>query len=114
MAQEQAVVARKRRRVVKPGAFYGILRVIGIILEAIGSAITVASVIGLIALLVKTAPDLASAQSYSEQRMAGFVFLLLLAWLITPLLIGLLGILLAVVGFVIYRLSTRPEAKPGV
>jgi hypothetical protein len=112
MTQEQTITARKRRRVVKPGAFNGILRIIGILMEAGGIAITAGSVIGFIVLLIKTAPGLASALSYSEQRMAGFVFLLLLAWLIIPILIGLFGIFLSVVGFGMYRLSTQPEAKP--
>lgn len=115
MTEGQTVIDKKKRRVPKPGTWFGILRVTGIILEIIGGVITVASVVGFIVLLIKTGPDLiAILTSSSVSQMAGFYLILLLTWLAVPLFTGLIGIVMAVVGFVFYLLATtRSVSLPG-
>ena len=45
---------------------------------------------------------------YSESRMAGFVIILLLVWLLVPLALVLLGVVGLGLGYVLRRVATRP------
>jgi hypothetical protein len=109
--QGQEVSAHRRRRVPKAGFIFSLLRVVGIILEAGGLLISAASVAGFIILLVRIAPGLVSALNFSEQKFAGFVFILYLVWLVVPVVVGILGMLVAVIGFACHRLGTLPIAN---
>ena len=115
MSREQTVFEKKRRRIPKPGTWFAILRVVGIIKEVIGGFIIAASAIGLIFILIRISPDLVGILDLPEiSQMGGFVIILWLMWVCLPLVTGLVGVLMTVVGLVCYRLATRPATKPGV
>jgi hypothetical protein len=106
MIQEQAIV-KKRRRVPKPGTGFMILLVLGIIMMVTGALIIVGSAIGLIVILVRIGPDLVDILPHvGESQMGGFVAILMLTWVCIPLVTGLIGVFMAAMGFVFYRLAT--------
>ena len=110
MTQEQTVL-KKRRRVPKPGTWFGILRVFGIIQEVIGGFIIAASAIWLIVLLVRLGPDLVAILTSSGiSQTGGFVLMGILVWLFIPMFFGCIGIFLASIGFVCCRLATTRQA----
>ncbi len=111
MAQKQVVPGRKPRRITKPGFFFSLLKAGGMFLAAGGLILLIGSIVAGIVLLVRSAPDIISALSYSEQRFSGFFLMLLLAWLVVPLIAGGIGIVFLVVGLVCVRLATRPAVE---
>lgn len=104
---------KKRSRVPRPGASFAFLRVIGLVLTAIGVLIIIASTVELIVLLIRLGPDLVDVLSYhGESQTAGFYLLLILFSLVLPLFTGLIGIVMGVIGFVFHRLASQPAAEP--
>jgi cytochrome b561 len=106
LTNEKPVPNGRRRRVPKSGLGFSLLRLFGIALQGIGVLIAIASCIGFFILLVRIAPGLTDAMQHLESQMAGFTFIIMLAWLFAPLVLAFLGAISFGLGFVFYRVST--------
>jgi hypothetical protein len=108
LTAERPVPTSRRRRIPKAGLGFSILRLFGLALQGIGVLIAIASCIGFFILLVRIAPELTEVMQHLESQMAGFTFIIMLVWLCAPLILVLLGAISFGLGFVFYRVSTRP------
>ncbi len=92
----------------KPGLGFAVVRLIGWSFKIIGGLLIGAAVAGFILMLVKAGPELISAFDQSpESTFAGFVFLVLLGYLLIFPLLGLAGAVLAGIGFLFGRWGTN-------
>jgi len=105
---EKRLSVGKSRRVTRRGPGFAFLRLLGIALEVGGALISIAASIGFVVILVRLAPGIASAMQYPESRMAGFVIILLLVWILVPLALVLLGVVGLGLGYILRRVATRP------
>jgi hypothetical protein len=104
----------RRPRRPKPGTGFLLVRLIGWFLKIIGGLLIATALINFIVMLVKTGSmlieTLIGAFHFPEQKMAGFIALTILGGLLAFVLLGLLGIILAGVGFALARWGTAPAA----
>ncbi len=108
LPKETPLPVRQTRRVLRTGFPFALLRLLGIVLEAAGALISIAASVGFVLILVRLAPEFASAIQQPESRMAGFVTIIFLVWLLVPLAIALLGVVGIALGYVLCRVATRP------
>ncbi len=84
----------------RPGLGFVLVRTIGWLLKITGWLLIGVAVIGFLIMLVRVGPEFIKAlEQSSEVKFAGFVFLLLLTYLLIFPLLGLVGAILAGIGF---------------
>lgn len=98
----------RRLRRPKPGTGFLLVRLIGWCFQTIGWLLMAAGLIGFLAILVKMGSTLLEAFQYAEQKMAGLVIIGILVWLAVFVLLGLVGVILAGIGFAFGRWGTEP------
>ena len=111
MPSQLAIASNKPRRRPKSGSGFALLRLTGWLLKAIGLLLAGLALLGFIVILVRAGPTLAEALQYPEQRMAGFIVLIVLGYLSVPLVLGLGGAALAGVGFALSYWGTKPAVS---
>jgi ABC-type phosphate transport system permease subunit len=100
--------SRKPRRP-KPGTGFLLVRLIGWCFKVVGGLLMIAGLFGFIAVLPKVISTIADAWQYlPEDKMAGFVVIGMLTWLLVFVLLGFSGIVLAGIGFALGRWGTEP------
>ena len=107
MPSQSKLFSRKPRRP-KPGSGFLLVRLAGWSLKIIGGLLIVAALISFIVMLVKTGPMLVEALQFPEQKMAGFIVLILLGGLSVFVLLGLGGAIFLGLGFVFSYWGTEP------
>jgi hypothetical protein len=100
-------VSRKPRRP-KPGTGFLLVRLIGWFLKFFGGLLIVSALAGSIVTLVRVSSTLIGALRFPEQKMAGFIVLMILGYLLVFLLLGLVGVIVTGIGFGFSRWGTEP------
>src|SRR5512147_1130975 len=99
MSAQPALSTRTLRRP-RPGTGFALVRLTGWLLKIGGGLLVLVALIGFLIMLVKVGPTLGDAlQHSSESQFAGFVFLLSLTYLLIFPVIGVVGAILAGIGF---------------
>ena len=106
----EPVSTARNRRVPKIGIGFAFLRFFGIVLQAIGVLVSVTACVGFVIILARSAPAFASAVQYTDSPMAGFVTIIMLAWLLVPLVFAFLGVISIGLGYVLHKIATRPAS----
>lgn len=96
----------KSRRLPRKGLFFTLVRIAGLLCKVAGLLLLAISVIGFLVMLVRIGPGLVGSMQYSEQKMAGFIFLLYLANLLIFPVVGLVGAAVAGIGFALGYVGT--------
>ncbi len=101
-----------KSRYPKPGLGFALLRTIGWIFKVTGWLLIGVAVVGFVIMLIRVGPELVRAlENSSEGKFAGFVFLLLLTYLLIFPLLGLVGAILTGIGFLFGRWGTNQAAE---
>src|SRR5512133_954614 len=99
----------RKSRHPKPGTGFLLIRLIGWFLKIIGLLLMLAALVGCLAMLPKIIPVITDAWQYlPEDKMAGLVFFGSLSWLLVFGLLGLVGAIMAGIGFAFGRWGTEP------
>jgi hypothetical protein len=98
----------KGRRISRKGGLFTIIRVLGILLQVGGVLVLIGSVIGFFILLLKSAPTLVDAVGHPESYFSGFIITGIFVWLVTPLVLAIIGVIFTCVGIVLYLVTTQP------
>ena len=115
MSSERVAVSNKPGRLPKKGTFFGCARIAGWLSIISGLLLLGIAIVGFIAMLIKMGPTLLeSAQYMGQQQFAGFTFLLSLGYLAIFPVIGLVGLVMAGIGFVLVRVGTEPAAATAI
>jgi hypothetical protein len=105
MPSQRTSFTFKHRRP-KPGTGFFLVRMAGWALQIVGGLLIAAGLLGFAAALAKEGPTLVGALGAAEQKMAGFIALLILSSLLFFVLLGLGGITLVGIGFAFGRWGT--------
>jgi 2-dehydropantoate 2-reductase len=108
MRSQHTSVSRRSHRRPKPGIGFTLLRGAGWFLKIVGLLMAGLALVGFIFLLAKTAPLLIEVLQHPEQKMAGFIFLVMLGNLSAFLVLGFVGAVLAGIGFACGYWGTQP------
>jgi hypothetical protein len=104
--------SRKPHRIPRKGFFYLLVRATGLLLKITGLLLLVVGVIGFIFMLVRIGPSALDSLRYlDQQKFAGFVFFMSLGYLVLFPIIGLVGVGLAGIGFVLGLAGTQSTAS---
>lgn len=107
--QSQHVIGSKNpRRIQRKGCFFVALRIVSWVLKATGVFLLCVAMIGFLIMFLRAAPELlGSIQYLGEQKMAGFVFFTLIGALLIFPVIGVVGIVLIIIGFILGYFGTE-------
>jgi len=108
MLSKRATISNKPRRLPRKGLIFVFVRFAGLLFKVAGLLLLVSAVAGFILMLLRIGPTLFGSIHYSEQRIAGFTFLISLAYLSVFPIIGLVGFAMAGIGFVMGCIGTEP------
>ena len=106
MPSQSTLSSHKSRRP-KSGTGFLLVRLAGWFLKIVGGLLIVAALISFSVMLVKVGPALIGALQFPEQKMAGFIILVLSGGLLVFVLLGLLGAISVGLGFAFSRLGTE-------
>ncbi len=111
MSSELTSQSTKPRRIPKKGIIFAVVRVSGLVLIVLGLLLLVVGVIGFMAALIRGGPTLLGSLQYTEQQMAGFIFLISLVYLLIFPLVGLVGAVMAGMGLLLGHVGTEPAVQ---
>ena len=100
--------SNKARRLPRSGTGFTILRLLGLFCRIIGLLLLGISAIICVSMVVRGFPSLLEALRYSDQKMAGFGFLITLGALLLPLGLGVFSAILVALGYLFKHLGTMP------
>ncbi|HSO13627.1 MAG TPA: hypothetical protein VLT51_14715 [Anaerolineales bacterium] len=108
MSSKRASVSNKPLRLPRKGFFFTLVRFAGLLLKVAGSLLLGIAVIGFFFMLVRISPSLVESIRYiDQQKMAGFIFFTLLGYLLFFPILGLTGLVMAGIGFVLGHVGTE-------
>lgn len=95
----QLILFSRKPRSPRPGTGFAVVRLTGCLFQVTGGLLVVSALVSLLVMLVRVGPTLLDALRFPEQKMAGFVVLIILGGLLVFVLLGLAGVISAVLGF---------------
>ena len=108
MVSKRATIPNKSRRLPRKGFLFALVRFAGVLFKVVGLLLLVSAVAGFILMLLQIGPTLVGSIQSSDQKFAGFTFLISLAYLLIFPIIGLVGVALAGIGLAMGRMGTEP------
>ena len=97
----------RRRRVPKKGLVFAAVRLSSLLLIVLGLLLFAAGALGFGLMLVRAGPTLAGTVQHLDQQMAGFVFILSLVYVLIFPAAGLVGAILAGLGWLLGYVGTE-------
>src|SRR5512138_129065 len=97
----------RKPRSPKPGTGFAVVRLTGCLFGIIGGLLMVSALISLLVILINVGPTLVEALQFPEQKMAGFIILIISGGLLLFLLLGLGGMISAALGLALNRWGTE-------
>jgi hypothetical protein len=105
------LVPNKPRRLARKGFLFTLVRFAGLLLKVAGLLLLGIAVIGFFLMLVRFVPTFVGSIRYFDQKMAGFIFLISLGYLLIFPIVGLVGVAVASIGFALGYVGTEPAAS---
>jgi hypothetical protein len=108
MLSTRSPIPDKPHRLPRKGLLFVLVRFAGLLFKVAGLLLLGTAVTGFFVMLLRIGPTFVGSIHYSEQKIAGFTFLISLAYLLVFPIIGLVGAAMAGIGFVLGRMGTEP------
>ncbi|MBE3143416.1 MAG: hypothetical protein IMZ61_05755 [Planctomycetes bacterium] len=113
MSSKRTLVPNKPRRLPRKGFLFTFVRFAGLLLKGAGLLLGIA-VIGFFIMLVRFVPTLVGSIRYLDQKMAGFIFLISLGYLLIFPIVGLVGVAIAGIGLALGYVGTEPAMSTSI
>ena len=108
MKSKRGIALNNHRRLPRQGCAFLLFRIAGWLFKIAGALLLCFSLAGFIFNLIQSGPTLIESIQYlGKQKMAGLIFSLILVNLLTFRIIGLVGIIFAVIGFAMGHIGTE-------
>ncbi len=114
MSSKRALVPNKPRRLPRKGFLFTLVRFAGLLLKGAGLLLLGIAVIGFFLMLVRNGPTLVGSIRYLDQKMAGFIFLISLGYLLIFPIVGLVGVAIAGIGLALGYVGTEPAMSTSI
>ncbi len=101
MPPEHTTDSNEDHYIPRAGFFFVLVRFGSLLLIGSGLLLFGTAVIGFLAMLIRIGPTLVGSLQHLNQKMAGFTFLLSLVYLLIFPFIGLMGVIMTGIGFVL-------------
>ncbi len=111
MQPEHTPDSHEDRHNPRPGLFFALVRFGSLLLIGFGLLLLGIAGIGFLAVLIRIGPTLVGSLQHLNQQMAGFVLFLSLIYLLIFPFIGLIGAVMAGIGFALGHVKTPGWGK---
>jgi hypothetical protein len=107
MSSKRALVPKKSHRLPRRGFLFTLVRFAGWLLKVAGLLLLGIAMIGFFLMLVRIGPTFIGSIQYLDQKMAGFMFLFSLGYLLIFPIVGLVGVAVAGIGLALGFVGTE-------